>query len=516
MPIFLLVFLVLFSTLAEAQNVGRVTNKAQHPYRHAPDDLNAIDTPADGESVTYDSATGRFEWAGSSSNVGIGSTMIDGTPGSVLFVGAGPVFAQDNASLFFNDTTNNLGIGTTNPGKKLDVNGGIRSTSGGFTFPDATTQTTAGSNYWSLSPGNVGIGTTTNNVGIGTITPSNVLDVESSVSTGGIDINVNAVAYGCGSTTVLLGHMDGADGATTSVDEGCSGAAKTFTFINQAQLDTAQKKFGVSALLLDGTTDGTSVPDSADWTYGTGNFCMDAWVRFNSVASSSMLFEQFGDGNNFVQYYLDNGASQVSFIVKGASVVLADYDWAETFSTNTWYHLEIDRIGTALTFYKDGVSQSATVNTAIGSNSMPNVAGALGVGSRNDGDVGTNGWIDEPHILKGAACNTGNFTPPNAAYYAAINKATLALQSAGTTVGSIWADGSDSNKIKISDASAVRMTVAGANVGIGTQYPGVALDVVGNVRISGGTAGQTACFKADKTLGQCTSVVGVGGDCTCS
>jgi hypothetical protein len=37
----------------------------------------------------------------------------------------------------------NVGIGTTNPAQKLDVNGIIRTTLGGFMFPDGTVQTTA-------------------------------------------------------------------------------------------------------------------------------------------------------------------------------------------------------------------------------------------------------------------------------------------------------------------------------------------------------------------------------------
>ena|SRR6476661_3865508 len=45
----------------------------------------------------------------------------------------------------------NLGIGTTNPGQKLDVNGTVYSRSGGFMFPDNTTQTTAATDAQSLS-----------------------------------------------------------------------------------------------------------------------------------------------------------------------------------------------------------------------------------------------------------------------------------------------------------------------------------------------------------------------------
>lgn len=54
------------------------------------------------------------------------------------------------------------------------------------------------------------------------------------------------------------------------------------------------------------------------------------------------------------------------------------------------------------------------------------------------------------------------------------------------------------------------------NVGIGSTTPGTALDVQGTIRMSGGTAGQATCYKTDKSLGQCTTVVGAGGACTCS
>ncbi len=70
-------------------------------------------------------------------------------------------------ALFVAANTLNVGIGTTNPAQKLDVVGTVRSSSGGFMFPDGTTQLTAatgGGNSWSLA-GNAGINPSTQFLG---------------------------------------------------------------------------------------------------------------------------------------------------------------------------------------------------------------------------------------------------------------------------------------------------------------------------------------------------------------
>jgi len=56
------------------------------------------------------------------------------TAGSVVFAGASGVYTQDNANLFWNDTTNDLGVGTIPSGAKLDVAGLIRSRTGAATL----------------------------------------------------------------------------------------------------------------------------------------------------------------------------------------------------------------------------------------------------------------------------------------------------------------------------------------------------------------------------------------------
>lgn len=65
-------------------------------------------------------------WATPSASVAIGGTVTSGTAGSLLFVGTGPVLAQDNANLYWDDTNNTFGVGTTRTGAISGTNPSFR------------------------------------------------------------------------------------------------------------------------------------------------------------------------------------------------------------------------------------------------------------------------------------------------------------------------------------------------------------------------------------------------------
>ena len=74
----------------------------------------------DGSTITGD-GTGGNPLVAASQGISIGDTVTGATQGSVLFAGASSVLTQDNANLFFDDSTNRLGVGTNNPSVLLHV-----------------------------------------------------------------------------------------------------------------------------------------------------------------------------------------------------------------------------------------------------------------------------------------------------------------------------------------------------------------------------------------------------------
>lgn len=210
--------------------------------------------------------------------------------------------------------------------------------------------------------------------------------------------------------------MDGADASTTFIDN--SSSAKTVTVNGDAQIDTAQSKFGGASGLFDGTGDGLLVPSGTDFVFGSGDFTVEGFVRSSSFSAFQGL----------VGKRANSGASPYGPFVLGIEGTTGRLAWFSSTSgsawalalvassgltLNTWQHFAFSRQGTTARIFMDG----AQVGSGTLSGTLTTNASSVSVGSSAaDSSLGLTGWLDEIRITKGVARYTSAFTPPASAF----------------------------------------------------------------------------------------------------
>lgn len=231
------------------------------------------------------------------------------------------------------------------------------------------------------------------------------------------------------SYTKLCSHFDGADAAIAYTDP-IAGAA---TFVGTAQLDTAQYKFGTASLLLDGNSDYITYPDSDNYYFGTGNFTIDFWIRFNTIGVNQVIVGQYENNTAYWIVKLDSD-NKLQLVFRHDSTFLGYYiqtsAWAG-LATNTWYHIACVRNGTCGLIFVDGVSQTLTEVSAFSTNDVGNLASDLFIGQLNGAQF-VDGWIDEVRISKGVARWTSNFIPPDYLNFTNLNTINFDIRSTRT------------------------------------------------------------------------------------
>jgi len=210
------------------------------------------------------------------------------------------------------------------------------------------------------------------------------------------------------SYTKLLLHMSGADESTTFTDNGITG--HTVTAEGNAQIDTAQSKFGYSSGLFDGTGDYIDIPDHADWDFGANPFTIDFWVRFNSVVSSQTFYSQRVDATHRVLLYWHSDGAIIYYSNNGSYSISFNGSWSP--SVNIWYHTALIRGWGGVTGDFALCIDGNAVGTDSDIDTVADVAANVNIGRAYADTDEFNGWIDEFRVSQGVARWTENFNPP--------------------------------------------------------------------------------------------------------
>jgi hypothetical protein len=235
-------------------------------------------------------------------------------------------------------------------------------------------------------------------------------------------------------------HMDGSNGGTTFTDS--SNNAITLTANGNANISTAQSKFGGASVYFDGSGDYLSAP-STKFTLA-GDFTVEAWVYITSLGNYHTLIEARASAN-YSNYTI--GLMNVSGTLRLDSVNAGGAGTRFTASStsvplNTWTHVALVRSNGKIRGFINGVQDATLINY---SGSYTPASGSVRIGAVVDPQY-FYGYLDDLRITNGVDRYSSSFTPPSSVFAdSTFDPTRLYLQFNGADGSSIFVDSSTYN-----------------------------------------------------------------------
>lgn len=177
--------------------------------------------------------------------------------------------------------------------------------------------------------------------------------------------------------------------------------------VGNAQISTAQSKFGGSSIAFDGTGDWLNIATNPTITLGSGDFTIEGWVYFNNLSANNVIFDQRPQNTQGIYPTLYVGSSTLIWYTNTTAQITSS-----SLSTGTWYHFAISKSGSSTKMFINGTQSGSTytdTNNYLASRTYVGISAFDQTGSLN-------GYLDDFRITKGYARYTANFTVPTAAF----------------------------------------------------------------------------------------------------
>lgn len=191
---------------------------------------------------------------------------------------------------------------------------------------------------------------------------------------------------------VLLLHGEGSNASTTFTDS--SSLARTVAPSGNAQISTAQYKFGTASMKFDGSGDYISTSSSADFDI-SGNWAIELWYRPATLGSVYRLvcIEQASTGWTITAHFGSIFWERLGF---AASITTSS-----ALTAGVWCFIQIVKSGTTTTLYVDGVSKGTTTTVpGSGNNTL-----RVGASVNNYPTANLDGFVDDLRFTTLARAN---------------------------------------------------------------------------------------------------------------
>lgn len=168
------------------------------------------------------------------------------------------------------------------------------------------------------------------------------------------------------------------------------------------------------SVYFDGTGDYLSIPDSTDFTLGTGDFTIEFWRYRSRVTEVESYVTKYNNTNATQSFWFGSLSSgREDFAWYSGSSSYAIVSAADVAQSNEWGHLAAVRYNGDITVYLNGfaIGSDTSANAAASFNDDSNPL-IIGGDNHNGSTFDFQGFISNLRVVKGTALYTGNFTPP--------------------------------------------------------------------------------------------------------
>ena len=265
-----------------------------------------------------------------------------------------------------------------------------------------------------------------------------------------------------GTTLLASGTIASVDGDGKFYITGKSSGFETFserarrlvTPYGDAQLSTAQSKFGTASLLLDGTGDYVGVTATTEFGFSTDDFRYELFIYPNSVSGTQYLAD-FRAGSNVdtaTALYLQDSTLRLE--VGGSTIISGG-----TVLNNTWQYILVTRESGVTSLYLD----STRIGTFVDANNYGAIKPLI-IGAKWDGSNEFDGYIDEFRVIDGqgysgatVTVRTGEFVSNNATglllHFNGTNGSTVFIDDVELEQDVRFSGGATATKITLADYS---------------------------------------------------------------
>lgn len=198
----------------------------------------------------------------------------------------------------------------------------------------------------------------------------------------------------------LLLHMNGSNGSTTFTDNSSNNISVTAN--GNAQISTAQSKFGGAAGLFEPWNNDYLQATNAVLSPGTGDFTFEGWMYVPSGLSGyKCIFSLVSGSDDNSLYVLSN---TLLWWDGGVQCI------SSTFANNAWLHFAATRQSGTLRVFLHGVKSATNFTSIANINS-----GSVRIGTRGAATgEWFDGYLDDLRFTVGVARYTSSFIPIDA------------------------------------------------------------------------------------------------------